>query len=114
MSEEPLLPDDDEDDEEIETLPPQAIEPTPDTFGMLYAAVLNVQRTQVAQITRMKTYVANQNKKEEKDSALVTVIADLKALNKFGAALMLVMAGGMGYLLLEIHKLEVLIAGLRR
>ena len=77
-----------EGEEEIEILPAQAIDPTPQTFGMLYSAVLNVQRIQVGQSVRMKSFLANQDQQHTDSQQIRDALADMRALLKYGAWLL--------------------------
>lgn len=97
--------------EEGLTRPVQA---TPENFGLLFAAVLHIQQTLGEQLgsTQNKTEQKTQEHIERMET--IAILSKTNALVRYGSYLMVALAASMIYLLLEIHKLEVLIAGLRR
>jgi len=95
-----------------EALP--ASRPVPATaanFGMLHAAVMHIQQTLGEQLggDSKKTELEHLERMET-----IKILSKTNALVRYGSYLMVALAGSMVYLLLEIHHLEVLIAGLRR
>jgi len=87
------------------------VQATPENFGMLFAAVMHMQRELGEQLG------SNEKKGEQEHLAAmqtIEILSKTNALVRYGSWLMATMAAGMVYLLLEIHRLEVLIAGLKR
>lgn len=96
---------------EEEKLAMRPVQATQENFGMLLAAVLHIQHTLGEQLG------GTENKNEQQHLAAmetIKILSKTNALVRYGSYLMVTLAAGMMYLLLEIHRLEVLIAGLRR
>ena len=90
---------------------PRPVQATAANFGMLHAAVMHIQQTLGEQLGGdvKKTELEHLERMET-----IKILSKTNALVKIGSYLLTTMAGALIYLLLEIHKLEVLIAGLRR
>ena len=93
---------------------PRPVRATPQNFGMLFAAVMTIKETLGKQSGTAETEVINQEKQHTAAMETIAILSKTNALVRYGSYLMVALAASMVYLLLEIHRLEVLIAGLRR
>src|SRR5256885_16467060 len=93
---------------------PRPVRATPENLGMLFAAVMTIKETLGKQSGTAETEVINQEKQHTAAMETIAILSKTNALVRYGSYLMVALAGSMVYLLLEIHRLEVLITGLRR
>ena len=89
----------------------RAVPATAENFGLLFAAVLHIQQTLGEQLGSDENKIERQHLERMET---IKILSKTNALVKYGSYLMATMAGALVYLLLEIHRLEVLITGLRR
>src|SRR5436190_9321374 len=78
-----------------EKLAPAArpVKATQENFGMLLSAVLHIQQTTGEQIATAKDNTETKTQEHLTAMETIKILSEMKALNKFGAALMLAMAG---------------------
>lgn len=82
-----------------------AVQPTPDTFGLVVSAVFSIQQTLGEQIHTMQTLSENAAQQHRDLGEMRQAVSEMKALVKYGAVLLVALAGVSAWLFRQMWSL---------